>query len=127
MVTPLSTGTWAGKLHTERVNELRKIYKYYDEDAEENHKKIMNRLKNAYKNTIDTLLIIGFNKRRTRAWVRCYNLKNDDILWMQSNISGMSIKSICDKMIKEMNSRIKDIFDKKNKKTKKKVKKTKKK
>lgn len=118
-------GTWAGQVHTDRVNELRRIYKYYDENADATQRQVLNKLKNSYKNTIDSLLIIGFNKRRTRAWVRCYNLKDDDIVWMQSNIKGRSIKSICDKMMKEMNSKIQDIFDKKHKKGKKKEKKKK--
>ncbi len=105
-------GTWAGDRHVKLVNHLKKMYKYYDLDYLNTKKSKLRELRTRYKNSFDTLLIIGFSKDRKKAWVRCYDLKEDDVIWMQKNITGANLKKVCEKMIAEMNAKIKGPFDK---------------
>ncbi len=105
-------GTWAGQQHTDKVNYLKKMYAYYDRDYLQTKKQLVQKLVKESKNSMNTLLVIGFNKNKSKAWVRCLDIDSNDIVWMQANISGSSISSICAKMITEMNAKIKSPFDK---------------
>jgi hypothetical protein len=89
-----SFGTWAGPGHKEKVEKLRKIYSRYDYDYIDTKTAIIKKLNSVYGNTLDYLLIIGFNNNRKEAWVRSIDLKKKDLVLMQSNIKGKNINSV---------------------------------
>ena len=55
-------------------------------------------------------MVIGFNKKRTSAWLRCINMKNMNLMWMQSNIKGGDVTAITEKVIKKMTKKMKIPF-----------------
>jgi hypothetical protein len=97
-----SFGTWAGPGHKERVDKTRKIYLKYNYDYLDTKTAILDRLNSLYGNTLDYLLIVGFSKNRREAWVRTVDLKNRDLVWMQSNIKGKNIYSVSQNIIMRM-------------------------
>jgi len=103
------SGTWSGKKYDQDLKHMKYIYRKYDYDYKKTKKGILGKISSAYSGRINYLLIVGFNEGRSRAWVRCLNLKTKDLVWMQSNIKG-DVQEIADKMIKRMTTKIKDPF-----------------
>ncbi len=92
-------GTWTGNRYNETLGRIVEARRIYDTDYPGTRSDTMKKL--AARNGIDTLLIVGFNGLRNRAWVRCLDLRTGDLLWMQSNIRG-SVPAICATMIDRM-------------------------
>ena len=96
-------GTWTGARYYEEITYLRDMYRIFDLKYAETQLNAMEKLTGHH--SIDKILIIGFNGMKTKAWVRCMDLRTRDLIWMQSNISG-SIPAICDKVINRMSTEI---------------------
>ena len=79
-------GTWTGDRYYEEINYTREAYRIYDAGYTAAKSAALNRL--VARHGIDMVMVIGFNDSRTRAWVRCLDIKNNDLIWMQSNIKG---------------------------------------
>ncbi len=107
-------GSWAGPGHAENVDNTRKIYQKYDFDYMKTKAAAINRLNSVYGNSLDYLLIIGFSKSKSKAWVRSMDLKNNDLIWMQSDIRGNSIQGVSRAIIEKMSSPLKKMTLRKN-------------
>ena len=103
-------GTWSGNYHDERTRELRESFTANDLNYLKSKEAILETINKTYNGSIDYLIIAGFDTSRSRAWVRCIDLKEKDLVWMQTDIKGGSIKEIGENMIKRMNTKIEDPF-----------------
>jgi hypothetical protein len=92
-------GTWTGERYYDEINCIKKMYRIYDLDYNETESDILEKLGARY--NLDKLLIIGFNRGKRSAWVRCIDVRSKDLIWMQSAISG-SLSEVCLKMIDRM-------------------------
>jgi len=106
-------GTWSNKFYLKQLNDYRKIYRKYDLHYQTTKNNILTKLEQAYKGQINGLLIIGFNKTKRIAWVRCINLKEKNLILMKSNIRGNSIEDVANKIIKRLSKMDKKILNKK--------------
>lgn len=102
-------GTWAGPGHKNKVDEKRSIYRKYDYDFLETKTAVIDRLNAVYGNTLDYLLVIGFSNNKKKAWVRSIDIKNKDLIWMQSNIEGKNIESVTGKIIERMSKPLREL------------------
>lgn len=96
-------GTWTGERYYEEIGYTREAYRIYDTGYLGTRSAVLNRL--VSRHGIDMLLVIGFNASRTRAWVRCLDIKNNDLIWMQSNIGG-GLPGICSAILARMSTEL---------------------
>jgi hypothetical protein len=94
-------GTWAGPAYYRKLDYVKKIYRTYDRRYFKAESAILERL--SAKTDMDNILVIGFNRLKSRAWIRCIDVRSKNLIWMQSGIRG-SIPEICTKIIKRMSS-----------------------
>ncbi len=99
-------GEWSGQRHRERIDTVKRLYKIYDADYLGTNGEMLARLSASF--NIDYLIIIGFNDRKNRAWVRCINPRTRELILMQSNIKG-NVSGISKKIIDTMSVRIEKI------------------
>ena len=97
-------GSWAGDDYVRQVNLYADIYTRYDNGFDKTKKETLSKLSKAYDNTIDYLLITGFNEDRDGAWIRCIDVRKQDLMWMQTGFSGHSIGEITGQIIERMNT-----------------------
>ena len=90
-----------GDRHNKETAAIRDMYLKFDLKYADTKSNAMGKLV-AY-HAIDKILIIGFNAIKTKAWVRCLDLRTRDLILMESNITG-SIPAICDKIIGRMST-----------------------
>ncbi|MCU0847246.1 MAG: hypothetical protein MUD12_05095 [Spirochaetes bacterium] len=64
---------------------------------------VMERIARFY--NADLVLIVGLNKAKNNAWVRCINLKTRELIWMQSNITASNLSLIGKKIADNMGSK----------------------
>ncbi len=107
-------GSWAGPAHKKKVEKMKNIYLKYDYDYLDTKTNVISRLNSVYGNTLDYLLIVGFRKGGKEAWVRSIDLKNNDLIWMQSHIKGKSINDVSGEIIKRMSRPLEKLKLKKN-------------
>lgn len=93
-------GTWTGERYNQRVQNIRRIYKEYDLNYEKTKNEILNKLSKTYK--FDYLLIISFNEDKTEATLRCINVKDHEMMWMQSGIKGKDLEGIVKVILDKM-------------------------
>jgi len=98
----LKSGTWAGEKYAEESSRKKDMVKKYDFDYDATKDDLINRLLKAYNGNVEYLLIVGFNAAKSGVWVRCIDLKNKDLIWMQDNIYGKDIADISYRIIEEM-------------------------
>jgi len=105
-------GPWSGKRYQRDVLYSKKIFKIYDINYSKTKSAVLDAMRKSFNNTIDYLIIIGFNKGRNTAWARCIYLPQKDLIWMQKDIKGSSIQEIAQKMIKRLTKKGKSPFKK---------------
>jgi hypothetical protein len=96
-------GTWTGDRYYEEISYTREAYRIFDTGYLNTKFDTLARL--AAQHGIDQVLVIGFNAGRNKAWVRCLDLKNRDLVWMQSNIRG-GLPRICDTLLTRMSTEL---------------------
>lgn len=109
----LSTGTWSGPGQKNRVELVRRIYRVFDIGYPGMKSRTMDRLSDAYSGLMDYLLIIGFSRNRSTAWIRCIDVRERDMVWMQDDYrpgSGDPVTSIADQIIDSMRAPVKNPF-----------------
>ena len=80
--------TWTGKKYEDRIKYLKALYNKYDLNYESIKNDALENISNAYKDSIDVLIIIGFSNNRRTSWVRAIDMKEKELIWMQSNIKS---------------------------------------
>ena len=96
-------GPWTGERYQEAVTYTREAYRIYDTGYLGTKFDRLARL--AALHDIDQVLVIGFNAGRSKAWVRCLDLKTRDLVWMQSNIGG-GLPRICSTLVSRMGTEL---------------------
>ena len=109
--TKLLQGTWSGKKYQDKIQQVKYLYSYYDFRYSETKEAILKKISKSYQDSINYLMIIGFNKKRTSAWLRCINMKNMNLMWMQRNIKGGNITAITENIIKKMTEKMNIPFE----------------
>ncbi len=99
-------GSWAGKNYHKKLKLIKNIYRKYDSNYSETKKTFFEKIEKAYNNRIDNLLIIGINKKKKNAWVRCIDLKEKKLIWLQKDIKGKNITDIANNIINNMSAKI---------------------
>jgi hypothetical protein len=80
--------TWTGKRYDGRIKYLKDLYNKYDLNYEPIKNDTLEKISNAFKDMIDVLIIIGFSDNRKTTWVRAIDIKEKELIWMQSNIKS---------------------------------------
>lgn len=96
-------GTWTGERYYEEITYTREAFRIYDAGYLATRGAVLNEL--VARHGIDMIMVIGFNPSRTSAWVRCLDIKNNDLIWMQSNIRG-GLPGICSAIISRMSTEL---------------------
>lgn len=104
-------GTWSGPPYQDKVNNAKRLYNYYDFQYSDTKQSMLKKISKSFNGTIDYLILIGFNKWKTRAWLRCINMENMNLMWMQSNIKGSSISEISETIAKKMTVKMEVPFE----------------
>ncbi|MBN1533902.1 MAG: hypothetical protein JXA20_14630 [Spirochaetes bacterium] len=100
-------GPWAGERYLDRISDIRYVYRVYDLEYQKTRNDVLSKLSARF-GGIDNLLIIGFDRGVRRAWVRCLDVREKDLVWMQSNITGGTSGEIAAKMIERMSSPVEE-------------------
>ena len=86
-------GTWTGIEYNKRVRYLKALYKKYDLNYLDIKNMLLGKLNESFDRRIDHILIIGFNEEKSRAWLRCINIRRRDLIWIQSDIESDTLAS----------------------------------
>jgi len=100
-------GTWASDPYVEKVTYMRNMLKIYDFGYNSVRNELLGKLSARF-GGIDNLLVIGFDSGVGSAWVRCINVREKDLVWMQSNITGKSSGDIANKIIERMSTKLQE-------------------
>jgi hypothetical protein len=76
-------------------------------------KRALERLSDTFSGSMDYLLIIGYSRNRSSAWIRCIDVREKDFIWMQDDYRrgpGDPVASIADKVIDSMRTPVKNPF-----------------
>jgi len=95
-------GTWSGTAYYKKISEEKKAYEKFSFNYMNTKNEIIKKIRSFSADDIDYIIIIGFNKSKNNAWIRCLNLKNNKLLITESEIEGSSINKIANKIIKSM-------------------------
>jgi hypothetical protein len=100
-------GPWAGERYLDRISGIRYAYKVYDLEFQKTRNEVLGKLSARF-GGIDNLIVIGFDQKVQKAWVRCLNVREKDLVWMQSNITGKTSGEIAAKMIEKMSAPVEE-------------------
>ncbi len=79
-------GTWTDQRYSNRMKYLKELYNKYDLNYDPLKNDALEKISNAYNKTIDVLIIIGFSDNRRTSWVRAIDIREKELIWIQSNI-----------------------------------------
>jgi len=98
----LLQGTWSGTAYSKKILEDKNAYEKYSFNYIKTKNEILNKFKVINADAIDYIIIIGFNEDKTNAWIRCLNLKDNNLLVTETGITGSSIDEITKNIIKSI-------------------------
>jgi hypothetical protein len=81
-------GTWTSEKYNKAAKHLKELFLKYDFNYESTKNNYLEKLDSAYNNRMEILLIIGFSDNRRSSWVRAIDIKEKEMIWMQSNIKS---------------------------------------
>lgn len=111
----MHTGSWANERHRHGIELVKKIYRIYDLGYAEVKDGALARLRAAFSDKLDYLMIIGFNDRRTSAWMRCIDLRDKDLVWIKDDYrpeAGDSLVSLSKKIVESLTQAAANPFSK---------------
>lgn len=106
----LAHGTWSGVKYYKGLLIQRDIYNKYAFNYYKTFDDFAKKVRGFQSDTFDYFLIIGFDKDRKKAWIRCQSLKNSKLITTESNISGSDVEDISGKIIQTLTSEMPDKF-----------------
>lgn len=110
-------GTWTGKEYEKGVDYIKNHYIKFDLNYNDIKNKALDRLKESFENRIDFFLIIGFSGNKKSSWLRAIDVKEKELVWMQSNLKspviGDPVSNIGKKIADNLEREIKNPFEKK--------------
>lgn len=95
-------GTWSGVNYYKTISEDKKVYEDYSYNYEKTKNEFLKKIRAFNTDSIDYLLIIGFDENRSCAWIRCLNLKDNRLVITESGIKGSSMNDITKNIIKSI-------------------------
>ena len=107
--------SWVGIKYNQAVKYIKSIYNKYDLNYIDVKDIALENLYSSFKRRIDFLLIVGFSNSRRKSWIRAIDIREKDLIWMQSNIKSDlltrdPITNITQKIVNAMTKDIKDPF-----------------
>ncbi len=106
----LAHGTWSGAKYYKGLLIQRDIYNKYAFNYYKTFDDLTKKVRGFQTDAFDYFLIIGFDKDRKKAWIRCQSLKNSRLITTESNISGRDVEELTDKIIQTLTSEMPDKF-----------------
>jgi len=103
-------GTWSGPKYR---NDAIKQKNLYNENAfyyEKTMASFLSDLKKLDNNLFDYSIIIGFNKEKNSAWIRCIDVKRYKLILTETGITGSDISEITQKLIDSLSSKLPENF-----------------
>ncbi len=79
-------GPWTGKNYKEYTATMKRIARSYDTEYTETKARFTEKLHSPSIGRADVLLIVGFSENRKECWLRAVDLKELELIWMQSGI-----------------------------------------
>ena len=95
----LMYGTWSGADYIKKVSDDKKTFDQYSFNYIKTKNEILKKFKELNNDSIDYIVIIGFDECRSNAWVRCLDVKNNKLIITESGIKGSSISEITKNII----------------------------
>lgn len=111
----MRTGTWANTHHSHGIELVKKVYRIYDLGYAEMKDGALSRLREAFSDKLDYLMVIGFNSQRTSAWMRCVDLREKDLVWIKDDYrpdGGDPIIGISRKIVESLTQPVGNPFSK---------------
>lgn len=113
----LKRTAWNAAADDRHIRETRAMYSMYEDNLLSMKNDAMEKLKKAFNNRVDVLLIVGFSNNRKTAWLRAIDVNGKELIWMQSPITPDSfradpITAIGEKIASSMEEEIKNPFEK---------------
>lgn len=92
----------------DQIAQQKMVTKYYYNFIKEKNN-TLDKLSAMHMNNIDYLFIIGFNKNNKKAWLRCINLRSQNMIWLESGINSsgkhdITVMNIAENIKKKFNS-----------------------
>lgn len=98
----LMYGTWSGADYIKKVSGEKQTFDQYAFNFNKTKNEILKKFKELNNSSIDYIVIIGFDECRSNAWVRCIDVKNNNLIITESGIKGSSISEITKNIIISM-------------------------
>jgi hypothetical protein len=110
-------GTWTGKEYEKAVDYVRNYYIKFDLNYSDIKNNLLENLKISLDYQIDYFLIIGFSNNKKSSWLRAIDVREKELIWMQSNIKspliGDPVSNIGKRIADNMEKEIRNPFEKK--------------
>ena len=103
---PKEAKNLSGSLNINDYNDLlKKIKKEHDDRFFDNSSEAFVRLQKTFGGKIDALILLGFDKGKKSAWLRCIDMRDITITCIRSGIEGKTIDDIAEKAITELTAK----------------------
>ncbi len=79
-------GPWNNTGFDRQIEESREFFRLFDSGYMETKRRTLERFLKGFRNSVDVLLIVGFSEDRRTSWLRAIDMKDQNLLWMRSNI-----------------------------------------
>ncbi len=99
---PLWYGTWSGSAYYKMISEEKSVIDKFSFNYIDTKTEILKKIKASSGDSIDYIVIIGFDDSKSNAWIRCLSLKDNKLLITETGIEGSSIDEITKNIIKSM-------------------------
>jgi len=99
---PLWYGTWSSTEYFRMISEEKKALDRFSFNYIDTKSELLKKIKAFSNNSIDYIIIIGFDDCKSNAWIRCLSLKDNKLIITESEISGSSIDEITRKIIQSI-------------------------
>lgn len=95
-------GTWSSAEYIKKIMEEKAVFDQYSFNYQIKENDVLKKIKSVSIDQVNYLIIIGFNKNKSSAWIRCLDLKDNKLLITQTGITGSSINEITKNIIKSI-------------------------
>ncbi|TAL29776.1 MAG: hypothetical protein EPN93_20780 [Spirochaetes bacterium] len=115
--TNFPLGPWLSRKDEERAAYFKKLYADMDLNYTATKNETLDRMAKAFRNSIDVVLIVGFSENRKSCWLRAVDMKDRELVWMQSNMKTDAlfvdpVENLGARIVKGLEREIKNPFEK---------------
>ncbi len=115
--TSFPLGAWMNRDDEERAAYFRKLYTDFDLNYTATKNDALDRMTKALRNNVDVLLVVGFSANRKTCWLRAVDVKDRELVWIQSNMKSDAmfadpVANLSERIVRGMEREIKNPFEK---------------